>query len=64
MGLPMTTLELTALSFSFVMFATSLTWHAKPTISQPRAIETKNQKTVEDIRAFAKQHVRSTKIFG
>ena len=53
----MTTLELTALSFSFVMFATSLTWYAKPTISQPRPIGTIDNKTVEGIRAWAKENV-------
>ncbi|CAI6339391.1 unnamed protein product [Periconia digitata] len=54
-GLPMTTLELTALSFSFVMFATSLLWYAKPSIPYPRPISTKDGKTVEEIRACARQ---------
>jgi hypothetical protein len=53
----MSTLELTALSFSFVMFATSLTWYAKPAISRPQSIGTKDQKTLENIRTWAKQHV-------
>jgi hypothetical protein len=41
------------------MFATSLTWSAKPSITQPQCIATKDQKLVEDIRDFAKQHVRA-----
>ncbi|KAK7512502.1 uncharacterized protein IWZ02DRAFT_493928 [Phyllosticta citriasiana] len=55
-GLPMTTLELTALSFAFIMFATSLAWYSKPSITKPRPIATKNGKTVEEIREFARRH--------
>jgi hypothetical protein len=57
LGLPMTTLEVTAMSFSLVMFATSVTWCFKPSISRPRFIATKGDKSVESIRAYARQHV-------
>ncbi|KAK8169732.1 hypothetical protein IWX90DRAFT_188549 [Phyllosticta citrichinensis] len=52
----MTTLELTALSFAFIMFATSLAWYSKPSITKPQPIGTKDGKTIEEIRAFAKRH--------
>ncbi|KAL0931223.1 uncharacterized protein CTRU02_213958 [Colletotrichum truncatum] len=56
-GLPITPLELTALSFTFAMFATSICWYLKPSISYPRFIETKfcneRQTKIEDIRKFA-----------
>ncbi|KAK8247868.1 hypothetical protein HDK77DRAFT_211610 [Phyllosticta capitalensis] len=55
-GLPMTTLELTALSFSFIMFATSLLWYAKPSITKPRPIKSNAAKTVAEIREFARQN--------
>ncbi|KAI1128455.1 hypothetical protein F5Y10DRAFT_291997 [Nemania abortiva] len=54
-GLPLTTLELTALSFVFVMIGTSICWLRKPSISRPRFIPTKNEKRLEDIRAEARQ---------
>lgn len=57
MGLPMTTLELTAVSFSMMMLATSITWYYKPYISEPRFIWTKHEKSVEAIREYAKQYV-------
>ncbi|KAK0653058.1 hypothetical protein B0T16DRAFT_407361 [Cercophora newfieldiana] len=53
-GLPMTTLELTALSYVFVMLATQICWFKKPSISSPRTIPTKDDKLVEDIRAWAR----------
>ncbi|KAH8884940.1 hypothetical protein GQ53DRAFT_597647, partial [Thozetella sp. PMI_491] len=56
LGLPMTTLELMALSFSFVMIATSMVWYLKPSIRRPRFIETTDRKTAEEIRQYAKQH--------
>lgn len=56
-GLPMTTLELTAISFSLVMFATSVTWYHKPSISRPRFIPTKNGETVQDIRDAIQREV-------
>ncbi|TEA20883.1 hypothetical protein C8034_v008033 [Colletotrichum sidae] len=56
-GLPITPLELTALSFTFAMFATSICWYLKPSISYPRFIETKtfgrDQLTIDAIRGFA-----------
>lgn len=53
----MTTLELTALSFSFLMVATSAFWFFKPTISRPFMISTKGGKTIEEIRATARRTV-------
>ena len=58
-GLPMTTLELTALSYVFVMLATQICWFKKPSISRPRTIPTKDNKLVEEIRMWAKENVRS-----
>ncbi|KAK3386897.1 hypothetical protein B0H63DRAFT_141938 [Podospora didyma] len=54
-GLPMSTLELTALSYVFVMLATQVCWWKKPSIVQPRFICTKDNKPVSEIRAYAKQ---------
>ncbi|KAK3318837.1 hypothetical protein B0H66DRAFT_517213 [Apodospora peruviana] len=53
-GYPLTTLELTALSFSLMMVATSASWYFKPSISRGITIETKNGRTVEEIRAIAR----------
>ncbi|KAL2016206.1 hypothetical protein VTK56DRAFT_4063 [Thermocarpiscus australiensis] len=53
-GLPMTTFELTALSFSLTMLVTSLCWYAKPTISRPTMLKTKDGRTIESIRAMAR----------
>jgi hypothetical protein len=53
-GLPMTTLELTALSFVFVMVATEICWFRKPSPMKPRAIRTKNNRTIAEIRERAK----------
>ncbi|KAH8429471.1 uncharacterized protein LDX57_007133 [Aspergillus melleus] len=49
-GLPITTLELTTISFTLVMFATSATWYYKPSIAQPRFVHTKNDIAVQEIR--------------
>lgn len=57
-GLPMTTLELTALSFVFLMIATSICWFRKPSITYPRMIPTKDGKSMDEIRAAAKELVR------
>lgn len=60
-GLPITALELTALSFTFAMVATFICWYPKPAISYPRYIETKvsdeEQVTLDQIRSFARSHV-------
>ena len=53
----MTTLEVTALSYVLLMVATELCWLRKPSLLKPRSICTKDHKTVEDIRAYAKQNV-------
>lgn len=55
-GLPMTTLELTALSFAFVMVGTSACWFYKPFITRRRCIPTRNNATVESIRQYAKHN--------
>ncbi|KAI1841681.1 hypothetical protein JX266_012146 [Neoarthrinium moseri] len=54
-GLPMTTLELTALSYAFVIIITSVCWYRKPAITHPRPITTKDNKTIDEIRAAIKQ---------
>ena len=54
-GLPMSTLELTALSYVFVMLATQVCWWKKPSIVQSRFICTKDNKLVSEIRADAKK---------
>ncbi|KAF3012861.1 hypothetical protein E8E14_010940 [Neopestalotiopsis sp. 37M] len=53
-GLPMTTLELTALSYAFVIIITSVCWYRKPAITHPRTIPTRNNKTIDEIRAAIK----------
>jgi hypothetical protein len=55
-GLPLTTLELTALSFVLIMLFTELLWLRKPSLMKPRNIPTKDDRTVQDIRRFAKEH--------
>ncbi|KAE9583516.1 hypothetical protein CGMCC3_g438 [Colletotrichum fructicola] len=60
LGLPITPLELTALSFTFVMFATSICWACKPTITKPQYIKTKNGALVSDIRDYARRTTHST----
>lgn len=57
-GLPLTEIELTALSFSVVMIVTSGCWFYKPTITRPVTISTKDGRTVEEIRAMARDTVR------
>ncbi|KAI1419447.1 hypothetical protein F5Y12DRAFT_793767 [Xylaria sp. FL1777] len=54
-GLPMTTLELTSLSFVVMMIATSICWFRKPSITIPQSIPTKNGKLIYKIRADAKE---------
>ncbi|KAL3450508.1 hypothetical protein BJX65DRAFT_315965 [Aspergillus insuetus] len=61
-GLPMTTLELTTISFVMVMLATSIAWCRKPCIMKPVFISTSDGHTVESIREYMKAHVR--RIFG
>lgn len=56
-GLPITTLELTTVSFTLVMFATSATWYFKPSITRPQFISTKNGKTAHEIRESIRQNV-------
>jgi hypothetical protein len=55
----MTTLELTALSFVFVMIVTSICWFRKPAITRPRYIPTKDGKALREIREKAKEQVCS-----
>ncbi len=57
LGLPVTTLEVTTLSFSFTMIATTVCWFLKPTISRPILIRTKGDRLVEDIRSMARNTV-------
>ncbi|GKT94801.1 hypothetical protein Ct61P_12651 [Colletotrichum tofieldiae] len=60
-GLPITALELTALSFTFAMVATFICWYPKPAISYPRYIETKicngQQITLDAIRSYARSNL-------
>ncbi|KXH69263.1 hypothetical protein CSAL01_01741 [Colletotrichum salicis] len=60
-GLPITALELTALSFTFAMVATFVCWYPKPAISYPRYIETKvqgeGQVTLEQVRTYARSPI-------
>lgn len=56
-GLPMTTFELTALSFSLTMLITSLCWYAKPTVSTSIMLHTNEGRSVEFIRAAARNSV-------
>ncbi|KAK4102299.1 hypothetical protein N658DRAFT_506487 [Parathielavia hyrcaniae] len=53
-GLPMTTFELTALTFSVTMLVASICWYAKPTIATPTTLHTKDERTIEDIRTAAR----------
>ncbi|KAK3290265.1 uncharacterized protein B0H64DRAFT_413024 [Chaetomium fimeti] len=53
-GLPMTTFELTALSFSLTMLITSLCWYAKPTSSTSIMLHTNDGRSVQYIRAAAR----------
>ncbi|KAH6617813.1 hypothetical protein B0J18DRAFT_261929 [Chaetomium sp. MPI-SDFR-AT-0129] len=63
LGLPMTTFELTALSYSLTMMMTSICWYAKPTIASPIMLYTKGGKSVDEIRAMAREttHPRLSK---
>ncbi|KAL8326457.1 hypothetical protein RB597_002976 [Gaeumannomyces tritici] len=53
-GYPITTLELTAMSFAVVMIATSASWYFKPSISQVIILDTKDNRTIRAIRNFAR----------
>lgn len=57
-GHPITTLELTALTFACVMVATSAVWYYKPSISNPETLETKDGRTVDFIRDYARYTVK------
>ncbi|KAH7123373.1 hypothetical protein B0J13DRAFT_566491 [Dactylonectria estremocensis] len=54
-GYPITTLELTTLSFCFITFAISILWYHKPSITKPQFIATKDSRTVQHIRECAKR---------
>jgi hypothetical protein len=41
------------------MLFTELLWLRKPSLMKPRNIPTKDDRTVQDIRRFAKEHVGS-----
>lgn len=56
-GLPMTTLELTALTYAFVMIATSILWYYKPCIITPTILHLRNDKTVQEVRLWARENV-------
>ncbi|KAI0124141.1 hypothetical protein BJ170DRAFT_73522 [Xylariales sp. AK1849] len=51
----MTILELTALSYAFVIVVISICWYHMPAISQSRDIPTKNNKIVDEIRGSSKE---------
>ncbi|KAH7327856.1 hypothetical protein B0I35DRAFT_2627 [Stachybotrys elegans] len=56
LGLPMTTLELTTLSFVLSMVGTELCWIRKPSAMTPRFIHTKDGKQLQEIRQWAKDN--------
>ncbi|KAJ4391059.1 hypothetical protein N0V93_004673 [Gnomoniopsis smithogilvyi] len=56
LGLPITTIELTALTFGGVMICTSILWYHKPCITIPTIIHLKADKTVQAVRLAARQH--------
>ncbi|ROT42542.1 hypothetical protein SODALDRAFT_326702 [Sodiomyces alkalinus F11] len=53
-GHPITTLELTALTFACVMVATSAVWYFKPSIANAEILETREGRTVAFIRDCAR----------
>ncbi|KAK4175533.1 hypothetical protein QBC36DRAFT_22753 [Triangularia setosa] len=55
-GLPMTTLELTALLYVYVLVGCQICWFKKPSISVPRRIQTKDNIKIQQIRMWAKKH--------
>ncbi|KEY66030.1 hypothetical protein S7711_06938 [Stachybotrys chartarum IBT 7711] len=55
-GLPMTPLELTALSFVLLMLITEIFWLKKPSLMKPRSIPTKDDRNISDILDYAKAH--------
>lgn len=56
-GYPITTLELTTLSFCFITFTISVLWYHKPSITKPVYIETKDGRTIHEILECAKRTV-------
>ena len=56
-GYPITCLELTAMTFAFVMIGTSVCWYHKPYITMPFYLETANGQTIKQIRRNAKRLV-------
>ena len=59
-GYPITTLELTTLSFCFITFMISVLWYHKPSITRPQYIETKDGCTIAQVREYARHNVRCT----
>ncbi|KAJ5219256.1 uncharacterized protein N7498_001355 [Penicillium cinerascens] len=59
-GLPVTTLELTTISFVVIMFATSTIWFFKPSFDRPLSITTKDSKSIQSIRDFSQREVCDT----
>lgn len=53
----MTTLELTALTYAVIMIATSMLWYYKPCIITPTILNLKADKTVEEVRLWARENV-------
>ena len=56
-GNPITCLELTAMTFAFVMIGTSVCWYHKPYIQKPFYVETRHGLTIREIRRNAKRLV-------
>lgn len=57
-GYPITTLELTTITFSFLMMGTSVGWYFKPVISSATVLRTRDNRTILDIRRTARTSVR------
>lgn len=53
-GYPITTLELTTITFSFLMLGTSVAWYFKPVISSATVLRTRDNRTILDIRRTAR----------
>lgn len=60
----MTTLELTALTYAVIMIATSILWYHKPCIITPTVLHLKADKTVQEVRLWAKENVSAPLFFG
>jgi hypothetical protein len=56
-GFPMTTLELTTLTFCGVMIASSILWYRKPAVARARTVLLKDGLTVEAVRSAARGSV-------